>query len=368
MKSNGKNILIAGGGTGGHLFPAIAVGQWLKEQPSVNNVFYMGSKFGIEAQYYKKMQLPHALLPIRGLQRGFHLDGIFKNSLLPGRLAMSWFSTKKTFNRFLPDVVLGTGGYASAIPLKMAISKKIPIVLQEQNSYPGLTTRMFADKANKVCLGFVKANDFLKIPGELTGNPIRKNIHLGNRENGAITFGLKADVQTVFLFGGSQGSLFLNKVMAEIVTSLCKDGSTQVLWQTGPKLFDQFKTFETESVRIVPFIEKMEDAYALSDLVIARAGAITLSELAQCDLPSILLPLPSSAGNHQYYNAKHFQDAGASILKNEKDMDNSFLSKEIIDLLNDPGRIENMKQSVAALKFSSAAEKIGKIILEVAEA
>ncbi len=156
------NIIIAGGGTGGHLFPALAIGEQLMKKRPEAQVFYIGSKFGIEARLLPKKEPAYALLPIRGLQRGLSAQALARNFALPFRLFRSYYLAKKIFNRINPQVIVGTGGYASAIPLKLAVRNNIPILLQEQNSYPGLTTRMFADKADRICVAFSDAYKYLK--------------------------------------------------------------------------------------------------------------------------------------------------------------------------------------------------------------
>lgn len=368
MKLENKHILIAGGGTGGHLFPALAVGEWLKKQDSVAEVFYIGSTFGIEDEKFKAWGVPHSLIPVRGLQRSMTVESLSRNVLLPGRLLNSWLQTRKVFRKFEPDVVLGTGGYASALPLKVAVSRNIPFVLQEQNSFPGMTTRLFADKAHTICLGFERANDYLLKKGIITGNPVRDGIDKGEREKGFETFNLDPHIRTVFLFGGSQGSLFLNSTAAEMVKSQGPDLPFQLIWQAGPKMFNSFKTYSGSGISIVPFVERMEDAYAVSDLVISRAGALTLAELSMCGLPSILVPLSDSAGDHQLYNARVFKEAGAAELLEEKDISSDTLFELITTLLENKESRNKMRKKALSLKFENATKTIGLAVLEAAEA
>ena len=306
-------IIIAGGGTGGHLYPAIAIGEALQQRNPRINIHYMGSTFGIEADVLPVKSLPHTLIPIRGLQRSFSLDAVGKNLILPLRYLRASRRTKRLFQEFNPHAVVGTGGYASAIPIKTAIRQHIPLLLQEQNSYPGITTRLYAEKAHSVCIAFDEAKNYLKGNCIVIGNPTRKGILNGHRSDAAKTFNFKPGKDTVFLFGGSQGSAALNKIMNSAIDSLQQE-DIQVLWQTGHNQFSKFQHHESNSVRVLPFINLMSDAYALSDLVISRAGALTLSEITVCGKPSILIPFPGAAGDHQMKNAEVLAKATAAHL------------------------------------------------------
>ena len=229
-----KNILIAGGGTGGHLFPALAIGEEIQRRMPEAKIHYIGSLFGLESKVFPIKDVWHTLLPIRGFQRGISITSIFRNIILPFRIVKSLLKTNNILKEFEPDVVIGTGGYASAIPLYM-VSKKndsTTIILQEQNSYPGVTTRLFANKANKICIAFKEPNWALGNNTIITGNPVRKGIGDGNKKNGFHEFRLKEDKKTIFLFGGSQGSAYLNKIMSEVAEKI-SNGGIQLLWQTG---------------------------------------------------------------------------------------------------------------------------------------
>ncbi|MCK4903535.1 MAG: UDP-N-acetylglucosamine--N-acetylmuramyl-(pentapeptide) pyrophosphoryl-undecaprenol N-acetylglucosamine transferase, partial [Candidatus Marinimicrobia bacterium] len=252
-------VLIAGGGTGGHLYPAIAIGETMQMRYPSIKVHYIGSKFGIEAEVLPVKALPHTLLPIRGLQRGFSLQSFSRNLLLPWRMYNSMRIARKTIKQLEPDIIIGTGGYASAIPLKLAVKRNIPIVLQEQNSHPGITTKYFAEKAKRICIAFEAAKDELNSNTFLTGNPIRTNIQNGDKVKGSLLFDLSPDQKTIFLFGGSQGSAFLNKIMDECI-SMFNSEKIQILWQTGQNQYDEFKHLNSSIVKVRPFIHNMPEA------------------------------------------------------------------------------------------------------------
>ena len=357
-------ILIAGGGTGGHLYPAIAIGESMQTIHPNIKVHYIGSKFGIEATVLPVKALPHTLLPIRGLQRGYSLQSFARNLLLPWRLFNSMRIAKKTIKRLAPDIIVGTGGYASAIPLKLAIKRNIPIVLQEQNSHPGITTKYFADQAQQICIAFEAAKDELNNNTILTGNPVRANIQNGDRKKGGLLFDLNPEQKTIFLFGGSQGSAFLNKIMNECI-SMFDSEKIQILWQTGQNQYKQFKHLNSSIVKVRPFIHHMPEAYAVSDLIIARAGALTLSEITACGKPSILVPFLHSAGDHQTKNAESVVKANAAILLSEKELTARKLFRSATGILYDDNRLKSMSNNSRKLGVPDATKKIIDQILEV---
>ena len=359
-------IIIAGGGTGGHLFPAIAIGEELKERLPNAQIHFVGSIFGLEAKVYPVKDLLHTLLPIRGLQRGLSIDSLLKNLILPFRLIKSIFKVRRLFKDFSPNLVIGTGGYASAMPLLMATRQNpsIPIVLQEQNSYPGLTTRWFSKRASLICLAFNIYNNKTNQNAILTGNPIRNNIINGHKSSAIYQYDLVENKKTIFIFGGSQGSSFLNKSIASVVNNF-NYNSIQILWQTGDKEYKIYKKYINDSIKIVPFINDMASAYAISDLVICRSGALTLSEITICGKPSILIPFAAAAGNHQLKNAKTLFDAGAGIIIEEKNLNSKKLLNTINKLLSDKKQLNKMSIASKNLGSPNATKNIVDNIMEV---
>jgi len=357
-------VLIAGGGTGGHLYPAIAIGESMQRKHPNIKVHYMGSKFGIEATVLPVKALPHTLLPIRGLQRGFSLQSFSRNILLPWRMYNSMRIARKTIKQLKPEIIVGTGGYASAIPLKIAIKRNIPIILQEQNSHPGITTTYFAKEAKRICIAFEAAKDELNANTLLTGNPIRVNIQNGDRKKGTLLFDLNPDQKTIFLFGGSQGSAFLNKIMNECI-SMFDSEKIQILWQTGQNQYEQFKHLDSSLIKVRSFIHNMPEAYAISDLIISRAGALTLSEITACGKPSILVPFAHSAGDHQTKNAESIVQAKAALLISEKEMTARKLFRTAISILYDENKLESMSNNARKICVPDATNKIIDQIIKV---
>lgn len=360
------NTIIAGGGTGGHLFPAMAIGNEIARRQPEAMIHYIGSKFGVEADIFPARVEEFSLLPIRGFQRDLNLRAWGRNSLLPVRLLSSLFTVKRIFKKLKPAVVVGTGGYASALPLYEAQRLGIPTVIQEQNSFPGLTTRRFADKADKICIAFAAAQAYIpKKNCVLTGNPTREGIAKGDTLAGMNQFKLNPEKKTLFLFGGSQGSQALNNIMITMVTPLRKAG-IQILWQTGKSNLGTYRKFAGENCKVVPFIIEMDKAYACADLILSRAGALSLSEMTVCGKPSILVPFPNAAGDHQMQNARAMADAGAAILIPEKKLETDMLLSTIMTLLNDEPKLSAMSAASRALGKPEATSEIVDHILEVA--
>ena len=362
--AEGANIIISGGGTGGHLFPAIAIrDQIIKDNPKFN-VHFVGSIYGIEKITLPKKGYKHTLLPISGLQRQLNFRSIYKNLLLPYKLVKSNFLIKKLFSELKPELIIGTGGYASALPLMEGLRRKIPVVIQEQNAFPGITTRWFSKRANEVFIAFKEAQDFIEKKCILSGNPIRHDIDKGNRAQGFKKFSLNDKTKTILIFGGSQGSLYINNFISKIIEPLAKL-KIQFIWQTGSKHYNQFKSFENKFIKVLPFIENMANAYAISDLVICRSGALTCSEITYCGKPSILLPLKNSAGDHQKKNAESLSKNGAAIIVEESSITDKDFVEMIGNIINSENKLKKMSDNSLNLRYPNAVSEISKSALRL---
>ena len=358
-------FMIAGGGTGGHLYPALAIGAEITNRKPEATVHYIGSKFGLEARVLPERGLSHTLLPISGLQRSFSARSLGRNLLLLGRVPLALLKVRSLCKTLDPNVIVGTGGYASALPIKVGIGRKIPTVIQEQNSYPGLTTRLFAEAATAVYVGSSDIGAYVDTEIEVTGNPVRSEIRNGSKTAGSKLFQLDSERKTVFLFGGSQGSVPLNLAIQPVLPALQEQG-IQLLWQTGPDNYEALEELESDTVRIKPYIKEMAHAYALSDIAVARAGALTLSELSVCGMPSIILPLPNATADHQTKNAKTLVQAGAAVMIQQADLTTANLQETIIGLLDDEDKLTAMGAQALSLGKPRATEDIVDKIFEVA--
>lgn len=346
-------IVFAGGGTGGHLYPAIAIANRISELTMKRmkvEIIFVGTKRGLEYRLRDSLGYPLHIINIRGLVRTFTLKNLLIPFVVIGALVKSFLLLK----RFKPDIVVGTGGYVSWPVLRVAAFKKIPTVLQEQNSYPGITTRQLAPGAEKIYLGFEKGRQYLKTSGEVivTGNPVRSFISLGDRDEAVKHFDLDNDKKTILVLGGSQGARAINEA---VMNGLEKNGvpdGYQILWQMGKRGYkevtDKVGSKVAPGCTLFPFADRMDLVYAAADLVIARAGALTLAELAACQLPSILIPYPFAAGEHQRHNAGDYVRQGASIMIEEKELGG-------IDL------IEKTRAVMESDKFRSMKEALRKM-------
>ena len=359
-----KSIIIAGGGTGGHLFPALAIGEKLTEFGA--NVFYFGSKFGIESNILKNKKLPHLLLNIRGIQRGLDLKSIGKNLLFPFRFIYSTIIALVRIRKTKPSIVIGTGGYSSGIPLYCAKFLGIPYFLHEQNSYPGFTTRLFAKNAQLVFMGNQKAKDYLNIENyKITGNPIRYTINKMNQLDARKKLNLLENKFTIFFFGGSQGSMPINEYLISNYKSYIKLGC-QLIWQCGENSYNRIvEKVEDPQVHIKSFINQMEVAYSAASLVICRSGAISLSELTAFGKAMILIPFPHAAGNHQEYNARALEEKNAAIIVLQKDLNSGILEEKVKNLIDNNDEIKKLEKYSKANSILNSTDNIVNQIMKI---
>lgn len=342
-------IIFAGGGTGGHLFPAIAIANRIEEllkNNSGSDILFVGTKRGIEFRMKNKLGYPLHLINMRGIVRSFTLKNLLVPFVIITALVKAYFLIK----RFRPDVVVGTGGYVSWPVLKMANWKKINTVLQEQNSFPGITTRQLAGQAACLYLGFGKAKEFLATKAEIkiTGNPVRRTISNGNREEALKEFCLNNSKKTILILGGSQGAQAINEAVLAGLEKINGSDKYQLLWQTGKRDYKEVTALAGRKVQdctLFPFAHNMEQVYAAADLAIARAGALTLAELIECNIPSILIPYRFAAGDHQRKNAEDMAAMGLAEIIEEEKLKKLNLIEEAVNLI-ESDRFETMRNKL----------------------
>lgn len=352
-----KTVLFAGGGTGGHLMPALAIAEAMVRLDPTIQPYFIGALRGVEAHVLPARPWRHTLLPFEPLYR----KQWWKNWRLPISLVRTMTGIRGIISRERPVLAVGTGGYASAPVLWAASSRGIPCVLQEQNAYPGLAIRQLAYRARQIHLGFPEGRRYLN-PGPKTeifdsGNPIVPPQKAGQGGEG------HGGSKTVLVLGGSQGSLAINMVVAEALTSGAWPKDVNLIWQAGQSTYEQFKHLASGPVSVAPFLDPIADAYAAADLVVCRAGAMTLAEVMAWGLPSILIPLPTAAANHQFTNAKAMDDAGASVLLEQKDLTPTALATAVSGLLADPARMKKLADNALARARPNAAADIAKAAL-----
>lgn len=361
-------ILIAGGGTGGHVFPGIAVAEELRRARPACEVVFAGTRRGLEAQ-----AVPEAGFKIRFLMgTGFNRRRWWT---WPGAALINLIGLMQAFVLVLtenPGVVLGTGGYVSA-PISFA-AKLLgrPLILQEQNSRPGLANRLLAHVADEVHLSFLEARshfarkDHLKV----TGNPVRAHILAGDSDAAMREFRLDPAKPVVFVFGGSLGAHRINEAAIETLRSLQKRVDVQVILQTGRADFDRVKAIvdaEKLPATVLSFVKNIHMAYAAADLVVCRAGAMTLAEIAVCGLPSILVPYPYAAHNHQEDNATNLVDRGAAVMVLDSELTGERLAKEVAHLLADKQMLSRMSANARLFARPDAASRLALTLVRWAE-
>jgi len=364
-------ILLAGGGTGGHLFPALAIARGLREVDHNCDIRFVGSRYGLEARVLSGENEVFYPLNIRGIQRGLGPVSLGRNLIFPWRFAVSRRRCRQIMNEFEPHVVVGTGGYASGLPLMVAQGRGIPTLVHEQNAYPGMTTRRLARRAKIVCLTYESSAQYLNASEWiLTGNPVRFNSnHLPNRKTAREQLGLLPRIRVVFILGGSQGSRPLNNHFLAHWHTYTDKLNAHLFWQTGSAHYERLsKAIGTDKrVTLVPFITDMAAAFIAADLVVSRAGAMTLAELTYLGRPSVLVPLPTAAADHQTLNAKVLVKKKAARLVPQSELPRGKLEKQVERLIKHPDQLKAMGERAQSLARPDAAATIVKHILELAE-
>lgn len=355
-------ILLTGGGTGGHVFPAIAIADTLRRMHPEAEFLFVGANGRMEMERVPQAGYRIEGLNIAGFQRGFSLRSIGRNLSFPFKLLGSARKAKRIVRQFQPDVVIGTGGYASGPVMRAAQSLGIPTLIQEQNSFPGVTNRLLAKRAGSVCVAYDGMDHWF--PADkivFTGNPVRQDIlDLGGKHaEGLAHFGLEANKKTILVTGGSLGARTLNEAMAEAADVLA-EGSVQVLWQCGRfyvKQYENCATANLPNVHILPFIDRVDLAYAAADVIIARAGALTISELCLVGKPAILVPSPNVAEDHQTKNALSLVEKGAARLVRDADAVEKMVPEALLVLQNEALGF-SLSESIRPLGKPKAAETI----------
>jgi len=355
-------VVAAGGGTGGHLYPAIAIIEALKKRCDCE-ILYIGTKHGIEARVIPEKGYMFQTIWISGLQRG----RVARNFLFPLKMLVSFVQALVIVARFKPDVVLGTGGYAAWPVLTAAVLLGKRRIIQEQNLKPGLVTRLLAPRMDAVHVSFEASKKFFTKKSHLavSGNPTLDDLEEATREAGYRHFEPSPTKTTLFVFGGSQGARSINQAVLHSLPHLMKNKRVQILWAAGPKWAESVrKGCETfgNRVRIFPYIQEMGMAYRVSDLVICRSGATTVAEIARLGILAVLVPFPGAAGGHQEENARVLVEAGAAEIVLDVQLAER-LETVITGLLKDGKRRMEMRRNIKALGMPRAAQTIAGDIL-----
>lgn len=358
-------VIISGGGTGGHIFPAIAIANAIKKVRPDTEFLFVGALGRMEMTKVPEAGFEIVGLPIMGLQRKLTL----KNLKFPFMLLKSAAMAKKIVKDFNPDIAIGVGGYASGPLLRAANKAKVPTLLQEQNSYAGLTNKILGKDASKICVAYDGMDAFF--PKEkiiLTGNPVRTEVIKleGKKERAIEFFGLDSSKKTVLVVGGSLGAWSVNEAVENSIDAWEKAG-IQVVWQTGKLFYERAKKVAAgkESwLRVTEFIKRMDLGYAIADLVVSRAGALAVSELCLVKKPSIFVPLPSAAEDHQTKNAKVLTTLNAARIINDSEVREK-LENSVLDLINNESELNNLSENISPLGYHDAADIIANEALKM---
>ena len=363
-----RRFIISGGGTGGHIFPAISIADALRAEDPDCEILFVGAKGKMEMERVPKSGYKIIGLPVAGLQRKLSL----KNLVLPFKVVASLVKARSILRSFKPDVAVGVGGYASA-PLLMAASKMgIPCLIQEQNSYAGLTNRKLGSRVQKICVAYDGMERFF--PAEkiiFTGNPLRDDINPpteAQRREGYEYYGLDPKKKTLFVVGGSLGARTLNESVQKWIIDKSADAPFQILWQSGKYYKDEVEAFLKEhpaaNVKNLTFIDRMDLAYAVADVIVSRAGAGTISELCVEGKATIFVPSPIVAEDHQRHNAMSLVDKGAAMMVLDADAREKLMDTAEA-LLADHDKIASMEREILKLGKKRAAKDIADEVFKL---
>lgn len=368
MKEN-LRIIISGGGTGGHIFPAVSIANAIKELHPETEILFVGAEGRMEMH-----RVPAAGYPIKGLPvAGFDRKNLLKNIPVLIKLFKSQRLARKIVKEFRPHAAVGVGGYASGPTLKVAGSMGIPTLLQEQNSYAGVTNKLLAKQAKKICVAYEGMERFFdKEKIILTGNPVRQGLrnHTTTREEAITSFGLDPNKRTILILGGSLGARTINQCLMGNLDKI-KTSGVQFIWQTGKIYIEEARAAVAQAgelpvLHVTDFISDMATAYSAADLVISRAGAGSISEFCLLQKPVILVPSPNVAEDHQTKNALALVNKNAALYVKDADAKEQLLDKAI-EAVNQPELLKNLSKNIAELAFTDSANVIAKEVIKLAK-
>ena len=356
-------FIFAGGGTGGHLYPALAVAEKIRELKPESEILFVGVKNKIEARVVPTYGFKFKTIWISGFARKMNLS----NLLFPLKVLVSYIQSLFININFNPRVAIGSGAYVAGPVISSASTLGSKVILLEQNSYPGITNRLLEKKADEIHVAFEESTQHFreKRKIKITGNPVRTNLKLTDKEEAKNKFGLDATKKTLMILGGSGGAKTINQAVANNIQNFT-NVDVQIIWQTGELYYENYKKHDSETVKVKPFISDMSSAYSSADLILARSGATTIAEVANLGLPVIFVPSPNVAANHQLKNAEAFSKSeAAEFIEDQK------LNEEIFDkvnsLINDIQKLDKYKENIKKFSKPDAANDIAQRAIQLAE-
>lgn len=358
-----KRFILSGGGTGGHIYPAIAIANELKSRFPDCEILFVGAKDKMEMQKVPQAGYKIKGLWIAGIQRKLTLD----NALLPVKMIDSLFKARNIVRQFKPDVVIGTGGFASGPLLRAASFLGVPTVIQEQNSFPGITNKWLSKKADAICVAYDNLDRFFPASKIVfTGNPVRQDLInvSGKRDEAVAHFGLDPNKKTLLVLGGSLGSRRINQLIAkELAWLLAQD--VQIIWQCGKLYHEEYRHYgDDKQVQVMSFIDRMDLVYAAADVVISRSGASSVSELCIVGKPVLFIPSPNVAEDHQTKNAQAIVDKDGALLLKEVQLDTQF-QNVFSDLITNEGKQQKLSENIKKLAKANATNDIVEEIIKL---
>ncbi len=356
-------FLFAGGGTGGHLFPAVAVAEKIKSKIPDAEILFVGSKSKIEGKVVPALGFKFRPIWIKGFRRRFSIENI----LFPFKVIVSIMQSIAINMNFKPQVAIGSGGYVAGPAIYAASLLGSKVILLEQNSFPGITTRLLEKYADEIHISFDDSKKYLKHPDKIytTGTPVRESLKSIDKASALKNFDLDPSKKTLLVLGGSLGAASINEAVSNSI-NFFKEKEIQLIWQTGKYYYPKYKHLSSKNIIVKDFIEEMNFAYSACDLLLARSGASTIAELLTLVIPAILVPSPNVAANHQYFNAKSLADSNAAILV-EDNLLKDKLNEVLSSVLFDDEKLKQLKMNAARLSKADAAEIIADRAIKFAE-
>ena len=364
-------VIITGGGTGGHIYPALSIARRIKDTHRDAEILYVGTEHGLEAKLVPKEGFNFKSVRVKGFSRKLSMDTLISIK----ELALGMNDARRVIKEFAPDVVIGTGGYVCGPVVFLAAIKGIPTLIHEQNAFPGVTNKILSKVVNRVAGSFEESierfNNLEKV--KITGNPVRQDLFSIDKTKAYKELEIDKNLPFILCFGGSGGQKSLNDSMLKFIAENANNKKIQILHITGERFFKKFvKELEDmgisnldKNIKVVPYFYEMPKALNITDLTITSGGAITIAELTAVGVPSIIVPKAYTAENHQEYNAKALEDKGASIMIKEKDLNYEVLSKNIHELLDNRSKLDEMSENSKAIGIKYADVKIVNLVEEI---
>lgn len=360
-------VLISGGGTAGHINPGIAIAKYIRSKHPGCEILFIGTQKGLETTLVPRENFQLKLIRVRGFKRKLSGDTF----IAVKELFQGLHEAKRIIKEFKPDIVIGTGGYVCGPVLFNAAKMKIPTLIHEQNAFPGATNKILSKFVDKVAISFKESERFFKDGKKVvfTGNPIRSEMLSTDRKTARDKLEIEKGKPLVVIFAGSRGAETINHTVSEMLRLHRNEDKYHILFATGEaqheKIMKKIGNINSKYIKVVPYIYNMADVLAAADLVIGRAGAITISELTALGVPSVLIPSPYVTANHQEYNARALEKQGAGIVILEKDLNHNVLYEQINQLLGDREKLKNMAESAKKMGITNASEKIYALVDEL---